>query len=166
MHLPDFRAAERTYQLLEQVSGRAGRGAEPGTVIIQTYWPDHPGVRAVESRDANILYDEERALRKELGWPPYSRLANVVVSGEEEKNVRAAAASIADQLTASADDGWRILGPADSALARVKRAYRRHILVKAPPGAPLGAALRDALAAVTPAKGVSVAPDVDPVDLL
>lgn len=166
MHLPDFRAAERTYQLLEQVSGRAGRGAEPGTVIIQTYWPDHPGVRAVESRDANILYDEERALRKELGWPPYSRLANVVLSGEDEKNVRATAASIAEQLTASAGDGWRILGPADSALARVKRAYRRHILVKAPPGAPLGAALRDALAAVTPAKGVSVAPDVDPVDLL
>lgn len=166
MHLPDFRAAERTYQLLEQVAGRAGRGAEPGTVIVQTYWPDHPGVLAVASRDANILYEEERALRKELGWPPYARLANIVVSGEDEKAVRSTAAAIADRLTAVAETGWRILGPADAALARVKRAYRRHILVKAPPGAPLGAALRTALAAITPAQGVSIAPDVDPVDLL
>ncbi len=166
MHLPDFRAAERTYQLLEQVAGRAGRGAEPGTVIIQTYWPDHPGVLAVASRDANILYAEERALRAELGWPPYGRLANIVVSGEDERAVRTTAASIAEQLASYVEDGWRILGPADAALARVKRAYRRHILVKAPPGASLGEALRSALARVTPGSGVAIAPDVDPVDLL
>lgn len=166
MHLPDFRAAERTYQLLEQVAGRAGRGAEPGTVIIQTYWADHPGVLAVASHDAAILYDEERALRKELGWPPYARLANIVISGENEANVRSTADAIARQLGEIELEGWRVLGPADAALARVKRAYRRHILVKAPPGSMLGAALRTALAAITPAAGVSIAPDVDPVDLL
>jgi primosomal protein N' (replication factor Y) len=166
MHLPDFRAAERTYQLLEQVAGRAGRGAEPGIVIVQTYWPDHPGVLAMASRNAEILYSGERELREEVGWPPYVRLANVVVSGESEEGVRSTAASIADRLAVAGGDGWRVLGPADAPLARVKRAYRRHVLVKAPPGAPLGTVLRSVLAEVAPAQGVSIAPDVDPVDLL
>jgi len=166
MHLPDFRAAERTYQLLEQVAGRAGRGAEPGTVVIQTYWADHPGILAVASQDATILYDQERTLRKQLGWPPYARLANIVISGEDEQGVRSTAAAVAASLSAASPDGWRILGPADAALARVKRAYRRHVLLKAPAGAAVGEVIRCALASVTPAQGVAVAPDVDPVDLL
>ncbi len=166
MHLPDFRAAERTYQLLEQVSGRAGRGEDPGLVIVQTYWPDHPAIRAVAERNADILYEEERALRSSIGWAPYRRVANIVISGETSAAVTTYSASLAKALNEDLPEGWEVLGPSDAALARVKRAYRRHIVIKAPPGAQLGPYLRTILARCQAPTGVAVAPDIDPVDFL
>ncbi|MCE5191634.1 MAG: primosomal protein N' [Actinomycetia bacterium] len=164
MHLPDFRAAERTYQLLEQVSGRAGRGDDPGLVIVQTYWPDHPAVRAVASGDADVLYAEEREVRASVGWPPYRRLANIMISGEAEPAVRAHADSLGEALRGAVPDDWEVLGPTDAALARVKRAYRRHVVLKAPRGAGLGRLVRAVLAGHPAPPGVAVAPDIDPVD--
>ncbi len=166
MHLPDFHAAERTYQLLEQVSGRAGRGTESGLVIIQTYWPDHAAIRAVAARDADILYAEERALRSAVGWAPYQRLANIVVSGENGAALKAYSETLAAAVREALPDGWEVLGPADAALARVKKAYRRHIVIKGPPGASLGPFVRSALLRNPAPQGVSVAPDIDPVDFL
>lgn len=166
MHLPDFRAAERTYQLLEQVSGRAGRGEVPGQVVIQTYWPDHPAILAVASRDPGILYAEERSLRSAIGWAPYRRIANIVVSGEISSAVTGHSDAIAAAIREEIPEDWEVLGPADAALAKVKKAYRRHLVVKAPPGAPIGALVRDVLAKKPAPSGISVAPDIDPVDFL
>jgi primosomal protein N' (replication factor Y) len=166
MHLPDFRAAERTFQLLEQVSGRAGRGEDPGLVVIQTYWPDHPAILAVAARDADLLYSEERELRSAIGWAPYRRIANIVVSGETASAVKAYSDTLGKALRSAIKDGWEVLGPSDAALARVKRAYRRHVVIKAPPGSALGQLVREVLAGNPAPPGVAVAPDIDPVDFL
>lgn len=166
MHVPDFRAAERTYQMLEQVAGRAGRGARQGTVVIQTYWPDHPAVLAVESRDPEILYRGERQTRSALGYPPYKRLANVLLTGPDPAAVVAASEALAAQLRLSVPPEWEVLGPADAPIAKIKSAYRRHVLLRAPVAAPLGPTLSATLEALKMPPGVSVAPDVDPFDLL
>ncbi len=166
LHMPDFRAAERTYQLLEQVAGRAGRGDSPGAVIIQTYWPDHPSLRAVAQHDPDALYAEEHSTRLALGYPPYGRLANLTFSGPGPSQVKDAATRAAALLRGSAPEGFTILGPSPSVIARVRGAYRWHVLVKAPVAADLPGLLRAAMSEMPPHEGVSVAPDVDPLDLM
>jgi primosomal protein N' (replication factor Y) len=166
MHLPDFRASERTYQLLEQVAGRAGRGERAGSVVIQTYWPDHPAIRAVACHDPEALYAQERASRSELGYPPYGRLLNVTVTGRDGAAVRSVAVEIADELRGRSETSWAVLGPSPAVLARVRGSYRWHVLVKAPAGGAVAALAASTLAAVGVREGVSVAPDVDPLDLL
>ena len=140
LKLPDFRAAERTYDLLEQVAGRAGRGERPGEVIVQTYWATHPAMRAVAAHDRAVFLDAELAERAEAHYPPFARLANVTVWGRAEKDVR----STCDELAAAVrgrvgdDPGWEVLGPAECVKARVKDQFRRHLMVKAPADADLG----------------------------
>ncbi|MDP2182569.1 MAG: primosomal protein N' [Actinomycetota bacterium] len=166
LHLPDFRAAERTYQLIAQVSGRAGRGALPGRVIVQTYWPDHPAIRAAASHDRSALVASERTDRKALGYPPYGRLANVVVTSPRLDAAREGATAIGEALRAAVPPSWAVLGPSPAPLARLKRAYRWHVLLRAPLDADVSSALRDALRTASLPRDVTVAPDVDPVDLL
>ena len=91
LHLPDFRAGERTYQLLEQVAGRAGRGERQGRVIVQTYWPDHPAIQAAAQHEPRLFYEEEERVRAALGYPPFGRLANVLFWGGDKSAVAAAA---------------------------------------------------------------------------
>jgi primosomal protein N' (replication factor Y) (superfamily II helicase) len=165
MHLPDMRAAERTYQLLEQVAGRAGRGHRAGLVVIQTYWPEHPAVRALVARDPELLYGPERAERLALGYPPYGRLARVLVTGEDLSAVTEGALAVAAALRAAARPGWHVLGPAPAPLARLKRLYRRHALVKSPVDEPIEDAVAAGLQVAVP-DGVTVIPDVDPVDMM
>lgn len=166
LHLPDFRAAERTYQLIAQVSGRAGRGARPGHVVVQTYWPDHPAIRAAATHDRSALIDAERQDRKALGYPPYGRLANVLITSPRNDAAREGATSIGDALRGSVPQSWAVLGPSPAPLAKLKRAYRWHVLLRAPAGADVSSHLREVLRAVSMPPDVSVAPDVDPVDLL
>jgi primosomal protein N' (replication factor Y) len=168
LHLPDFRAGERTWQLLQQVAGRAGRGERPGTVIVQTYWPDHPAIRAVAANDPDILFDRERVERSELGYPPFGRLANIVLTGADAEAVRgqAAAAALLLERAAAVHAGWRVLGPSPAPLARVRRLFRWHVLLKAPAGADVPAAVAAVLRELKTDEGVSVAPDIDPMDLL
>lgn len=166
LHLPDFRAGERTYQLLEQVAGRAGRADKPGQVIVQTYWPDHAAVRAVASHDPTALYDEERIVRAQLGYPPYGRLANVTYTGRDPDAVRASATALAEVLRTSAPRGWAVLGPSPAVIARVRGSYRWHVLLKTPLDADLPSALAAGLEAAPAREGVSAAPDVDPFDLM
>lgn len=165
LRVPDFRAAERTYQLLQQVAGRAGRGDKPGTVVIQTYWPDHPAIQAVAAGQPSQIYDRERQERTELGYPPYTRLANVLLAGPQREAVTAAADALAGALRAVLPEGWTLLGPADPALARLKGAYRRHMLLRAPRDAELGPLVRAALVRTPTPEGVTVAVDIDPIDL-
>ncbi|MBN2840457.1 MAG: primosomal protein N' [Coriobacteriia bacterium] len=166
MHVPDFRASERTYQLLEQVAGRAGRGPKGGVVIIQTYWPDHPAVEAVKCRDAALLYVNERAERRALGYPPYVRLANIGLSGAEAPDVRDAAERFAAALRQRCESGWTVLGPSPAPIARLKGRWRWHLVLKAPPGADIAAALAEVDGRVMATEGVVRTIDVDPAGML
>ncbi|HEY5112487.1 MAG TPA: primosomal protein N', partial [Coriobacteriia bacterium] len=166
LHMPDFRAGERTYQLLEQVSGRAGRGEAGGHVVIQTYWPDHPAILAVANHDPRAFYEEELRSRAELGYPPCGRIARVVLSGESSAAVQRSATSIAEAARRTSLPGCVVLGPAPAPLARIKKAFRWHVLVKGLVGSDLPRVLREAIAQATIEDGVSLAPDVDPVDLM
>ena len=163
LRFPDFRAAERTWQLLEQVGGRAGRGSAGGRVIVQTYWPAHPAIVAAASHDRSALVQAENAARCDLGYPPFGRLVNLLVTGETLEDVRARAKDAATRLRLAAPDGWSVLGPAPAPLAKVQRAYRWHVMLKAPAAAPVADVVRRALEGMRPIPGTTMAVDVDPV---
>ena len=166
LNLPDFRAGERTYQLMEQVAGRAGRGDRPGRVIIQTYWPDHPALRAVELHDPGVFYEEDLDIRRELGYPPFGRLVNVLVRGNVERAVKAHAALVADALSDGLPDDIEVLGPSPCPLSRLKGVWRWHVLVKARGETSVSDVVGQALDGLKVVDGVVVTADVDPVDLL
>lgn len=168
LKLPDFRAAERTYDLLEQVAGRAGRGERPGEVIVQTYWATHPAMRAVAAHDRAVFLDAELAERAEAGYPPFRRLANVIVWGRSEKDVRAACDDLARSVRERVGNapGWEVLGPADCVKARVKDQTRRHLMVKAPADAELGALLGSCVTGLGRRVGSNIAVDIDAYDLM
>ncbi|MDR2725400.1 MAG: primosomal protein N' [Candidatus Adiutrix sp.] len=169
LNLPDFRAAERTFQLLTQVAGRAGRGAVPGTVIVQTLNPRHPALRAAAAHDYRAFFQSEIQARRELGYPPFSRLALIRFSGPEAPAVEAAAeAAAAAGRDLAAGPGLEILGPAPAPLVRLREQYRFQILIR---GA-TAEARRRFLAAwlplaekATPA-GLKLTADIDPYHFL
>ncbi len=167
LKLPDFRAAERTYGLLEQVAGRAGRGEKPGRVLIQTYWPTHPAITSVAQHNRAAFVRYEMAMRREADYPPFTRLGNVTVSSTNEGLAERVVTQVADELRAATAGrpGWRVLGPTDCLKAKAKDRYRRHVLVKAPLSADLGAVLAEACREVD-SRGTSVAIDVDACDLM
>ena len=169
LKLADFRAAERTYDLLEQVAGRAGRGDVPGRVIIQTYQPRHPAILAVSRHNRSVFSENELAARQEVGYPPFVRLANVIMWGKVGADVEKVAWAVAEKLRDYAEvalPGCEILGPAECALSRVEGNFRWHVLVKAAPQSELGTILGDALKRLQMPAQVSLAIDVDPYDLL
>jgi primosomal protein N' (replication factor Y) len=166
LNLPDFRAGERTYQLLEQVAGRAGRGTKPGNVVLQTYWSDHRAIVAAAAHKPDAFYEPEALERRELGYPPFGRLCNVLVWGDEGGAVGRVAGMVAEELQSSVPEGWSVVGPSPAPLSRLKRAWRWHVLVKAPEGCAMSSVLGASLARVPKVSGVSVVADVDPTDLL
>lgn len=166
MHVPDFRASERTYQLLEQVAGRAGRGPKGGTVIIQTYWADHPAVEAVRLHDPALVYGPERDQRRALGYPPYMRLANIGFSGTDARAVADAAGAFAEALSSRCEAGWSVLGPSPAPIARLKGRWRWHLVLKAPPDSDMASVLAGVDGSVPAVEGVMRAVDVDPAGML
>ncbi len=169
LHLPDFRAAERTHQLLIQVAGRAGRGSVAGEVFVQTCTPEHPAIASVALGDERLFLDHELEQRREAGYPPYRRLATVLFSGPEEAEVEAAATRVGEALAAPAEAaGVEVLGPAPQALARLKGRHRWHLLLKAAHAGRLREVVACALEEADRAhlRKVTVMPDVDPVDVL
>ena len=168
LKLPDFRAAERTFDLLEQVAGRAGRGEKPGKVIIQSYWSTHPAIASVVTHDRRPFLDAELKERREGTYPPFSRLSNVLFWGASEKEVRRVADQMAEALHTKLDaqTGWEILGPADCVKAKVKDKYRRHILVKAPVDAQVGEILSECAASLDKRVGINMTLDVDAYDMM
>jgi len=166
LHLPDFRAAERTFQLLTQVAGRAGRDRAPGRVIVQTFVPDHYAVRPVRDHDYERFYAEELAHRASLGFPPFGHLASVLVSAEQEADAIAAAREIAAAVAADGADCER-LGPAPAPLPRLRGRHRQQILLKGADAAGVRRAARAALAAAGRlGEGVQAAVDVRPWSML
>jgi len=156
----DLRAAERTFQLLSQVAGRAGRAERPGRVLLQTWQPDHPVMRALVAGDRDGFLAREAGQRREAGMPPYGRLAAVILSGEDEAalDVFAARLARAAPLTAGLD----LFGPVPAPLALLRGRHRRRFLVKASRSVPLQAWLRDWLGRVPPPAAIRVQVDVDP----
>jgi primosomal protein N' (replication factor Y) len=170
LHLPDFRAAERTFQLLVQVSGRAGRGRASGEVLVQTCTPDHPAVSAAVRHDALAFLGSELEVRREAGYPPFVRLAAVLFTGPDAAEVERLARAVAEAIDpAASETGVRVLGPAPQALARLRGAHRWHLLLKSASAPRLRAAAAAALDAAEREghrRTVRVAADIDPVEVL
>ncbi len=168
LYLPDFRSAERTFQLLAQVAGRAGRGPKGGRVLVQTRHPAHHALVWAAKHDAEGFLREERALRESPPYPPTTALVNLLVTGTSEAAVGERAAELADwcaALVAKYHLPVTLLGPAPCPLARIKDRWRWHVLLKGPSEA-LGRIVRYAATRLTRAGDVRVVIDRDPVSLL
>ncbi|MBI3804852.1 MAG: primosomal protein N' [Nitrospirae bacterium] len=153
LHFPDFRAAERTFQLLAQVSGRAGRGERPGEVMIQTFQPQHDAIAAAAAHDYSGFYEREIAFRKEMGYPPFYRLTLLLLSHVEEARVADRAAALGDLISqvlpppkkGDAEREVSLLGPAPAPLARLRGEYRYQILLKGKEQRKIAAILKESL---------------------
>jgi primosomal protein N' (replication factor Y) len=170
MNLPDFRASERAFQLLEQVAGRAGRGEVHGRVLIQTFNPQHPAVVRAAAHDYAGFFVEERAAREELGYPPLARLGLLRIEGEREAAVRETAERAAEAARgvaqrAPAEARLTVLGPSEAPIAKLRGRVRWQLFVKAQTARGVRAALSAALGVDAPA-GVRLLADVDPVSTL
>jgi primosomal protein N' (replication factor Y) len=174
LNLPDFRSAERTFQLLTQVAGRAGRGERLGRVLIQTYAPHHYSIRAARDQDYERFIRRELRLRQELGWPPFSRMALVRIEGPEAAAVAAMAERAAKALRGQVDkgvkgDAMRVLGPAPAPIERLRGRYRWQVVVRSTEAPAMRAALASMQAQLggRDARGdVFVGIDLDPVNML
>ncbi len=144
--LPDFRAAERVFQLLTQVSGRAGRGDLPGKVLVQTYHPDHYAIQFAAKHDYPGFVAKEMQYRRWMHYPPFAVLANVVIQSEKLEEATAWAGTLGKWFQQARLDKVRVLGPAAAPIVRLKRIYRYHFVLKAEKRQVLGATLRAMLA--------------------
>jgi primosomal protein N' (replication factor Y) (superfamily II helicase) len=161
----DPRAAERTFQMLQQVTGRAGRGEKPGRALVQTWQPDHPVIAALISGDAERFYEEETRVREMAGLPPFGRLASLIVSAVEREAAEAHARAMA--LVAEPPPGVTVLGPAEAPLALIRGRYRFRLLVKTEREVDLQAYLRGWMARCPKIRGnTRVSIDVDPQSFL
>jgi primosomal protein N' (replication factor Y) (superfamily II helicase) len=170
LNMPDFRSAERTFQLLTQIAGRAGRGERPGRVIIQTFAPNHYSVRAARDQDYARFMRRELELRRDLQYPPFARLAMVRIEGAEPQLVRRTAEAVAKSLAKdSTPDGLRVLGPAPAPIERIKQRYRWQVMLKSRELKPMRAAIAVMRAEVGPSADrddIYLAVDIDPVRML
>ncbi|MFZ0299761.1 MAG: primosomal protein N' [Candidatus Sulfotelmatobacter sp.] len=144
--LPDFRAAERTFQLLTQVAGRAGRGQSPGKVILQTYFQDHYAVQYAARHDFAGFYDKELRFRSWMHYPPYSALANVLIRSNKLDEALEWSGTLGKWFEQNRHEGVRVLGPATAPIMRLKRDYRYHFVLKSPSREKLNRTLRAMLA--------------------
>lgn len=173
LHFPDFRAAERTFQLVTQVAGRTGRGERGGRVLVQTFSPDHPAIKAAVRHDYPAFAKQELPVRELLHYPPYAAMARLIVRGETPEPAQQFAEHLADRLKAELDQRpiegqpeHRLLGPAPAPIPRLRGMYRFHLQAQCADGVVLRAALRSATADLAPPEGVQWAVDVDPIDML
>jgi len=166
--LPDFRAAERTFQLLTQVAGRAGRGETPGKVVLQTYFPDHYAVQYAARHDFVGFYEKELRFRSWMHYPPYSALANVLVRSDRMEEALQWSGRLGKWFEKTRHEGVRVLGPAAAPILRLKRDYRYHFVLKSASREKLNAVLRSMLAHATSEKipRTQVIVDVDALWLM
>lgn len=158
----DLRAAERTFQLMRQVAGRAGRAEAPGLALMQTYQPDHPVIRAILSGDEESFWAAEAAERRTAGVPPFGRMAGIILSSSDMQDVFALGAELARRAAPLQAIGAQVFGPAPAPIARVRGRHRVRLLVKATRAAPLQAALRDWVAQFRPHGDTRIQIDIDP----
>ena len=167
LHLPDFRASERTFQLLTQVAGRAGRSDRSGKVLIQTYCPDETAVSCAVSHDYTSFYAQESGNRKVLGYPPWGRLVRLIVVGRDEEQVKTLISKITREIRLSVGDAITILGPSPAVLERIANQSRYTVLIKSSMTKQVGMALkkvREKHRRFPPS--IMLIIDVDPVNML
>jgi primosomal protein N' (replication factor Y) (superfamily II helicase) len=155
-----LRAAERSFQQIAQVAGRAGRGAKPGRVFVQTHEPDAPVIRALVSGDSEAFYAAETEARKDAGAPPFGRFAGIIVSSESLKEAQDAAALIG--RTAPEVEGMQVYGPAPAPLAMLRGRHRMRLLIHARRALDVQDVIHDWLGALEWPRGVRVNVDIDP----
>ena len=161
LHVPDFRAGERTFQLLTQVAGRAGRGDVMGEVIVQTFTPFHPAVQAARRLDYEGFYDQEIEFRRELNYPPVSRLACITLTGKKEALVGFTADTLARALQKGMSQEMTLVGPAAAPLARAKGDYRFQIVIRSVNAGPMNRLLTAVIRDFTWPDEVKFTLDVD-----
>lgn len=170
LYLPDFRSAERTFQLLTQVAGRAGRGHRPGQVFVQTFAAGHYAVEAASRHDYRGFYETEMTFRRELEYPPLTRMVNLLFDGAVERQVGEAAEAVADSLRArpaAERAGVDLLGPAPQSMSRLKGKYRWHLTLRGRDHRKLHALVEPVLAPSLGRKeSVRILADVDPASLI
>ena len=165
INMPDFRAAERTFQLLTQVAGRAGRGVNPGEVFIQTFSPEHYAVQAAIHHDYESFYNQEIVFRQELKYPPFSRFANLICADVMEPKAALRAEILAAALEKIVSKEIEIIGPSAAPLSRLRNQFRYHVALRAPVDAPLSDIIRNALNSLPPADRLAVTVDIDPLGM-
>ncbi|OGC22822.1 primosomal protein N' [candidate division WOR-1 bacterium RIFOXYB2_FULL_42_35] len=164
LRLPDFRAAEHTFQLLTQVAGRAGRHHLPGKVIIQSYSPEHYAIQAAAKQDYELFYNQEIKHRQELGYPPFSKIISLTISGKEEAKVAQVAEELGELLKAELKQG--VLGPASAPVPRVRGQWRYGMLVKTGELKVASSIVAQAINKLKSPKDVRVTIDVEPMGLV
>jgi primosomal protein N' (replication factor Y) len=175
LHLPDFRAAERTFQLLAQVAGRTGRGPRGGMVLVQTYTPEHPSIVLAAAHDYAAFAHRESALRRRHQYPPYQRLARLIVRSQKQSAAeqfanqlagafQSALRKLAEQQPASA--AVRLLGPAEAPIFRLMNYFRYHFQIQSASAAVLHSVLREVIAVARAPSGVEFQVDVDPYNMM
>ena len=165
---PDFRAAERTFQLLTQVAGRAGRGELSGEVLVETYYPEHYAIEYARRQDYASFYEKEAHFRKMLHYPPFTALASVLIRDRKIENAIRWSRALASYFAPFEERGVKVLGPAAAPLARLRRDYRFQFVLKSPQRAALGRALSGAVdfCAAKDIPETAVIVDVDPATLM
>lgn len=170
LKLPDFRAGERTFDLIEQVAGRAGRANLPGHVVVQTYQPAAVPIRAAAQYDRAAFLADELYKRRMLKYPPFVRLANIMVWGKDQQAVQAEARvlsrALEQQVREQVGDAWVLFPATPCVLARLRGTYRWHILLKTPADDDPARVLGPLFRARKPVDGVAAAVDIDPISLL
>ena len=169
LHFPDFRASERTFQLVTQVAGRTGRGEKPGRVLVQTYTPEHPAIMAASKHDFLNFASEELKKREHFGYPPYGHLGRIIIRGPELTATESFADSFAAKLqttrTLQGIDA-RMLGPAPPPLAKLRGKFRFHIILHTDQPEPLNRLIVRTIADIKPPKDIQFVVDIDPMDTL
>ncbi|MFV0415809.1 MAG: primosomal protein N' [Chthoniobacterales bacterium] len=166
LHMPDFRAGERTFQLLTQVSGRAGRGEMEGEVLVQTFTPQSPAIQFARQADFAGFWEQESDFRSHFRYPPYSRMVLILVRGEKKELTSFTADTLVRRLAEGLPEGT-ILGEASTApIEKTKNFYRYHIVLRGPKGMVLSHHVSRVVRAFTVPQGIHVAVDVDPLHLL
>jgi primosomal protein N' (replication factor Y) len=169
LHLPDFRASERTFQLVTQVAGRTGRGDKGGRVLVQTFSPDHPAILAAVRHDYQMFADAELPIRVEHGFPPATGMIRLIARGDSEPTTEAWMQGTVDALRAALDAvelSHRLLGPAPCPIARLRGKYRYHALLSGPHADDLRRIVREVTEKIEASEEVQWVVDVDPMDLL
>ncbi len=180
LHLPDFRSGERTFQFLTQVAGRAGRGSKGGEVIVQTFNPEHYAIRHASGHDFKSFYDDESSFRKVLGYPPYKRLARLLIKGNIKDHVESSSERLKDILASNSKEGIEILGPVSAPFSKIRGKHRWHIIIKGKDSKTLNRLIRKSLdelkrerlgrseagGAPHVNKSAQVEVDIDPMSLL
>jgi primosomal protein N' (replication factor Y) len=165
LHLPDFRAAERTFQLVAQVAGRTGRGARAGRVLVQTYSPESPPILHAARHDYESFVEQELPQRAGSLASPYGRIVRLLARGRDEGRVKTYLDDLTAALRSKADPSIRFLGPCPAPVLKIKEEFRFHLQLRCATAAPLRALLRDLSHPPLPPK-VELAVDVDPVGML